>query len=275
MRACFELEMKALKPGNVSHYAAGHGMNAADFLLSARLVSPILCDASLSVGERVFQAVRLTQSQVGCNTNLGLLLLCAPLLAAAALRGRLRCLRLRLCAVLRALSARDGERIFAAIRLAHPGGLGSSRRYDVRCESGTELLAAMHYARCRDRIALQYVSVFDDIFSLGVPWVAHFRAGEESMEWVLALCYISFLCAFPDSHVVRKHGKTAAERVCREARMVRQRLVGADAVSDRVADLLRFDSQLKQDGFNPGTSADLAVASLLACRLGDALMQPS
>jgi triphosphoribosyl-dephospho-CoA synthase len=34
-------------------------------------------------------------------------------------------------------------------------------------------------------------------------------------------------------------------------------------------DLLKFDAELKEEGLNPGTSADLTVATLLAVSLQD------
>jgi triphosphoribosyl-dephospho-CoA synthase len=70
---------------------------------------------------------------------------------------------------------------------------------------------------------------------------------------------MDFLAAFPDSHVARKFGAAAAERVRAEA----VALVAAGLQGDTAA-LLAFDRRLKHAGINPGTTADLTVASLLA-----------
>ena len=64
------------------------------------------------------------------NTNLGILLLCAPL-AAAAERGGTD-LEATLAGILKNLDRGDAEQVFRAIRLANPGGLGEVPRYDVR-----------------------------------------------------------------------------------------------------------------------------------------------
>ena len=57
--------------------------------------------------------------------------------------------------------------MFAAIALANPGGLGESRRHDVRRPPRVTLLTAMAEARRRDRIADQYAGAYQDVFGSG------------------------------------------------------------------------------------------------------------
>ncbi|MES1987500.1 MAG: triphosphoribosyl-dephospho-CoA synthase, partial [Pseudomonadota bacterium] len=80
--ACM-VELEALKPGNVHVFADGHGMTIHDFIKSADASAAVIAQANLSVGERILQSVKATQAAVGMNTNLGILLLCAPLIHAA------------------------------------------------------------------------------------------------------------------------------------------------------------------------------------------------
>ena len=80
--ACL-LELDALKPGNVHRHAEGHGMTVADFERSAEVSAPALARTGASVGSRVLEAVEATRAAVGQNTNLGIVLLAAPLAAAA------------------------------------------------------------------------------------------------------------------------------------------------------------------------------------------------
>jgi len=145
-------ELRALKPGNVHLHAAGHDMTVADFEVSARVSAPAMGRPDLSVGERIYEAVRQTQAATGQNTNLGIVLLCAPL-AQAALDDASIPLRARVRGVLDALDVADAELAFRAIRLARPGGLGTSRRHDVSAPATVTLRAAMAEARNRDRIA--------------------------------------------------------------------------------------------------------------------------
>jgi triphosphoribosyl-dephospho-CoA synthetase len=88
--AC-RLEIEALKPGNVHVFADGHRMSAAQFLESARVSSPRLTDPALPVGRRMLEAVRATRRAVGTNTNLGIILLCGPLIRAAEMDGTIAC----------------------------------------------------------------------------------------------------------------------------------------------------------------------------------------
>ena len=87
LRATYEAacrrEIAALKPGNVHIFADGHRMSADDFLTRAVASSAPLARPGLAVGRIIFEAVRATRQEVGTNTNLGIILLCAPLLSAA------------------------------------------------------------------------------------------------------------------------------------------------------------------------------------------------
>src|SRR5262245_59162273 len=156
LAACMA-ELAALKPGNVHVYAAGHRMTVADFEASARASAPALAAPDLGVGQRILAALRRTRAAVSSNTNLGILLLCAPL-AQAALETPVGELRRSLHKVLAALSVDDAAAAFEAISLANPGGLGEAAEHDVRTPPVVTLLEAMRIAADRDRIAAQYVT---------------------------------------------------------------------------------------------------------------------
>ena len=81
-------ELEALKPGNVHIHAEGHGMTVADFLRSADAAAPCIAAAGAPVGTRILRAIEATRTAVGQNTNLGIVLLCAPIAAASATRVR-------------------------------------------------------------------------------------------------------------------------------------------------------------------------------------------
>ena len=264
-RACIE-ELEAPKPGNVSFASSGHGMEAADFVASARCTADVLGTPGLSLGERILQSVEATRATVGCNTNLGIVLLCAPL-AQAALEGVPgRPLRARLGRVLAAAGIDDTERVFAAIRLAAPAGLGASRRHDVQSPATAPLLAVMREAGDRDRVARQYARCFEDVFEFGLGELARGHARWSGVSAVVAI-YLAFLARFKDSHIERKLGGVAAEGVRLEASRLVESLESSKSPEMNVEELARFDRSLKRRGINPGTSADLTVATLLAGNL--------
>ena len=257
-------ELDALKPGNVHRFAAGHDMTVDDFTRSAEVSARPLCDLRLGVGEAVYRAVAATREAVGCNTNLGILLLCAPLARAALALAEGTDLRARLGGVLEALDRDDADFAFRAIRLAGPAGLGTSPRHDVHDPATVTLRAAMAEAAHRDRIAAQYVDVYADIFEVGLPRLhdAIARTGDEA--WAITALYLGFLAAVPDSHVARKHGGAVAETLRQRVVSLERRMRESSDPQRFQSELLALDRALKHEGLNPGTSADLTVATLFA-----------
>ena len=263
VEAC-RAELAALKPGNVHAFADGHRMTVADFEASAMASAPAMDAAGLAVGARIKLGIERTRDAVGCNTNLGIVLLCAPLAAAAATGA----LRKALPAVLAGLSGGYADLAFAPIQLAAPAGLGDSAEHDVRQPARVTLLTAMRAAAARDSIARQYATDFEDVFALGLARLAAGRTRWRDPRWATTSAYLGFLGALPDSHVARKHGIAAAEALRRAGSAHDAALLDAADPEQMTTALLEFDATLKSAGINPGTSADLTVASLFAHRLG-------
>jgi len=263
-RACLD-ELEAPKPGNVHLFAPGHRMTAAEFIRSANAAAAPLAVPGARVGSRILRAVEATLAAVGTNTNLGIILLCAPLAAAADVRAA--DLRAALAQVLEALDIQDAELAFRAIARAAPAGLGRAERHDVTETASVSLKDAMAEASSRDRVARQYVSDFEDIFERGEPVLTAVLASAAEPKWATLAVYLEFLSAFPDSHIARKHGIATAEDVCRAASRYHQRMRSLEKPAVLLADLLTWDALLKERGINPGTSADLTVATLFAHRL--------
>ena len=233
-------------------------MTCADFEISAQVSAPALAQQGASVGARIYGAVTATRAAVGQNTNLGIVLLCAPL-AAAAERGD------PLHHVLDTLTLDDAHECFAAIAIANPGGLGSTERHDVRSRTTAPLQVAMAEAAGRDLIARQYANGFADIANLGLwRWRDALRCGLSPPESATAV-YLAFLQTWPDTHIARKFGRETAEAVRREAEDRVLHLPGSQQA--RQAFLWEWDTDLKARGLNPGTCADLTVATLFVAFL--------
>jgi triphosphoribosyl-dephospho-CoA synthase len=70
-----------------------------------------------------------------------------------------------------------------------------------------------------------------------------------------------------DSHIERKWGETCAQQVMARSVELANRLDQA-GTADRKLDVLReADREFKSNGLNPGTTADLTVATILAAKL--------
>ncbi|MBT2325988.1 triphosphoribosyl-dephospho-CoA synthase [Variovorax paradoxus] len=279
-RRCFlaacRLDVAVRKPGNVSQASPGHGMQASMFIASARAAAAALFEPGLRVGERIEAAVAATWAVAGCNTNLGILLLCAPIAQAVERypdAATPPALHAALESVLAALDLDDSRAAYRAIARAHPGGLGRAAAEDVHDVPSIDLRAAMALAADRDLIARQYRDGFADLLALafrsplpGSVFGGGAMDGDAPPDAAAVACvqriYLDCLGAFPDSHIVRKHGERVAQTVMAAAQAWRER-AGEGVVLDADPGFVAWDLSLKAAGINPGTSADFTVAALL------------
>ncbi|MEQ1652120.1 MAG: triphosphoribosyl-dephospho-CoA synthase [Hyphomicrobium sp.] len=266
LAAC-HAELQALKPGNVHIHSAGHGMDISHFEKAARAAAAFIADPALTVGRRILRATEASFGVTGLNTNLGIVLLCAPLAKAAAETDVGTGLRRRLSVILGTLTADDADDAFAAIRLANPAGLGKVEHGDVSASNPRfTLIEAMHLARDRDRIANAYVTAYEDVFDFALPALAEARTCAAREDLAVSTLHMTLLAEFPDSHIARKFGFDAALRVREEARRLRP--MWAPVVTPKSFNILvEFDLSLKQRGLNPGTTADFVVTTLFTALL--------
>jgi triphosphoribosyl-dephospho-CoA synthase len=211
------------------------------------------------VGELIADGVQATAEVADANTNLGIVLLFAPLVRAAVSRGTDEPLRAAVEATLAGLTVDDAAAAFAAIARANPGGLGDAAEHDVRGPARVSLREAMAAAAHRDSIASEYATGYAIVFDLGLALLDEaLRAGRPTLEAIVAV-HFGLLAARPDSLIARKAGDAAATAVTAAAREVRD---GTSSLADFDASLRSADNRL-----NPGTTADLVAATLLAALL--------
>jgi len=263
--AC-ECELKAFKPGNVSDYSEGHGMTCEDFRISASISAAPLVDTSLTLGEKIYRAIEATWSAVGCNTNLGIVLLCAPLIQAMQIENNAG-LRSRLSQVLSTTTIQDADWVYKSIRLAKPAGIGESSAEDISKPPKVSLLEAMRIAADRDRVAYQYISDYTDVFEFAKNRY-HVAVGQwDDRIWAAVSVYIGLLRRFPDSHIERKYGSQFTRMVTTRMAFLEKELSKTSNPELIIDCLHEVDSEFKNAGINPGTTADLTVATVLAVNL--------
>jgi triphosphoribosyl-dephospho-CoA synthase len=269
LHAC-ELDILTFKPGNVSVYAAGHNMTAEHFRVSARVSAEPITDFSLSLGEKIFYSIRDTYNAVGCNTNLGIVLLCAPLIqgiqSVLSTQKNTVSLREQVSTVLDATSIKDADWVYQAIRVAKPGGLGRADQQDVAVSPQVTLQQAMQLATDKDRIAYQYVNDYKDIFEYGVPCYREALLRWNDARWATLAVYAGFLASTPDSLIVRKYGNRFTKMVASRMTLVNKQLqeFNPDQPEQLLSVLKDVDAEFKAAGINPGTTADLTVTSVFA-----------
>ena len=127
----------------------------------------------------------------------------------------------------------------------------------------------MREAADRDMIARQYANGYADVLETGRARLTAARARGRDWRWTTTEVYLAYLARHPDSHVARKFGAAEAA-LLRDESMTRDR--AAARATDLVAAaerLIEWDGELKARGLNPGTSADLTVATLFVAFLSD------
>jgi triphosphoribosyl-dephospho-CoA synthase len=299
------LDVATRKPGNVSVAAPGHGMQAAMFIAAAHAAAPALFAEGARVGQRIEAAMRASLAAAGCNTNLGIVLLAAPLALAFeqappsqgpfdtsgravgergpfgtsrravgergpfdSTRDKPQALRSSVERVLNDLDVDDAAAAFRAITATNPGGLGHVQAHDVAAPATITLREAMVLAAGRDRIAHQYASGYDDVFGLGLDaWSRGLEMAQRlgldragSARHAMLGAYFELLARVPDSHIARRHGDEAAHTVMAQTLAWRDAWIQGRLREDD-AGLADWDAALKRTGTNPGTTADLCVAT--------------
>jgi 6-pyruvoyl tetrahydropterin synthase/QueD family protein len=264
-------EATARKPGNVHRYRDFADSGYVDFLLSAAVVGRVLADpGGHRVGDLVLEGVRQSRQVAATNTNLGILLLLAPLAKAAAGGG----VHVGLRPVLDALDVADAVRVYEAIRLANPAGLGRVDEQDVRDEPTRSLREVMALVANRDLVARQYANDFHEVFADGVPALLAGLVETGSLEGAIVACHLRLVSLHADSLIARKRGPDEAAEASRRALQVLA--AGWPRTAEGVVALAELDAWLSAAGHgrNPGTTADLIAACLFVALQESSIQLP-
>lgn len=283
------MEATARKPGNVHPCASFVDLNYDDFVSAANAIGqPLALVEQSGLGQSIWNAIQATQRGARSNVNLGIALLIAPLAAVPADQPLSSGIR----AVLSNTTIDDAEHVYAAIRLAMPGGLGRAESQDVRDRPTITLTEAMTLAAERDRIAEQYATDFAYLLGIARPWMIEAwrwchelniiipqmdsllgLPGIAPWEAALIRFQLKLLADTPDSLVARKCGPDVAAELQRRAAEVQH--LDWPSRKESWPALHQFDDWLRADGHrrNPGTTADLVAATLFAA-IRDRMIEP-
>ena len=266
--ACL-LEVTAPKPGNVSPRQHFDDVAYEHFLASATAIGPAMGQAGHApLGQTVLRAIQATRRWTTTNTNLGMVLLFAPLACAAAREfASARELRQSVAEVLCSTTVDDARGVYEAIRLASPGGLGRVESQDVHDEPTVSLREAMMLAAAHDAIAREYASEFTTTFDVAVPALTTARRDALSWSDAIVQTFLTLLAAEPDTHIARRAGAAAAAEVTELGQRTRaaggvRTPAGRRAIDD-------LDRALRHDGhmLNPGATADVTAAAIFVALL--------
>jgi triphosphoribosyl-dephospho-CoA synthase len=179
-----------------------------------------------------------------------------------------RTLRNAVRRVLDASTVDDARDVYAAIRLAAPGGLGRVEQQDVAGEPTLTLVEAMRLAADRDSIAREYTTAFELTFQSGVPALEQARGDALSWDDAVVETFLSLLAAAPDTHIARRGGAALAAEVSRRARTTLAAGGVRSAAGRRAIDDMDRELRDARNTANPGTAADLTAAAIFVVLLG-------
>ncbi|MEC7564364.1 MAG: triphosphoribosyl-dephospho-CoA synthase [Planctomycetota bacterium] len=254
--ACL-MEVSAPKPGNVHRGADFDDLKLDDFQASAVAIGPAFDAArDQGIGVTILTAMRATQAVVSTNTNLGLLLLMAPLARSSAMD------QAAVQSVLDSLTEQDSHDVYGAISLASAGGLGRQQEMDVGGPPPRSLLEAMQHAQDRDLIAAQYVNGFQQLFEDAVVPLRKKIEKQVPLPAAIVQTHVQFMSLHVDSLISRKCGMEVAHEATQRAQKV-LRTYNQDKENYESA-VGELDFWLRSDGHrrNPGTTADFIGAAI-------------
>lgn len=264
-------EACASKPGNVNRLHDFSDTSLEDFFISAIAIEPAFENAGqMGVGQLIRQGIECTRQWVRSNTNLGLILLLAPLVKACMTASEITDsakIRQNLRDVLNSLTVEDARLAYEAIRIAQPGGLGQVSHADVSEEPSVTLLEAMVLAQERDSIAREYATGYSITFETGLPALKEALSRGASFSDAAVQVFLTILSRVPDTLIARKKGPDAARQVTQQAAEVLAE-GGVFTPKGRLA-LEDMDRALRDDAhaLNPGTTADLTAAAIFLALL--------
>ncbi|MDO5843450.1 MAG: triphosphoribosyl-dephospho-CoA synthase [Methanobrevibacter ruminantium] len=275
------------KPGNVHRTRNYDDMVFQDFAISAVVIGDTmeavasqakeiddLSEAEL--GRYIFQAVDETNRWIETNTNLGIMMMCIPIAAAASISNGFDEIQENVGRLMDATTVEDAVSLYDAINVADAGGMGDQDEFDVMSEKAKDELRAnnqtmfdvLEISSGWDRLANELTNKMPVCFKIGYPCYSSFWKTSDDVDVInkaTVLTFMTILSQIPDTLISRKYGDEVAEDVSQKASDILE-FKDDDSFLEK---LLEFDDYLYENKLNPGTTADLTAASIFLSYLAD------
>ena len=268
------------KPGNVHRTRNYDDMVFQDFAISAVVIGDTMEElanqakeiddlSNAELGKYILQAVSETDKWIETNTNLGIMMMCIPIAAAAAISSSFDEIQDNVGRLMDATTVEDAVNLYDAINVADAGGMGDQEEFDVMSEKAKDELRAnnqtmydvLEISAGWDRLANELTNKMPVSFELGYPTFFDFWESCDDVDVIndaTVLTFMTILSQIPDTLISRKYGDETAEAVSQKANEI-LKFKDDDSFVEK---LLEFDDYLFDNGYNPGTTADLTAASI-------------
>ena len=268
------------KPGNVHRTRNYDDMVFEDFVISGVVIGNTMEEVAdqaktiddlskAELGGYILQAVNETDKWIETNTNLGIMMMCIPIAAAAAISNSFDEIQENVGRLMDATTVDDAVNLYDAINVADAGGMGDQEEFDVMSEKAKDELRAnnqtmfdvLDISAGWDRLANELTNKMPVVFEIGYPTFFEFWNSCDDVDVVnkaTVLTFMTLLSQIPDTLISRKYGDEVAEAVSKKA----EELLAFKDDDVFVEKLLEFDDYLYENKYNPGTTADLTAASI-------------
>ena len=267
------------KPGNVHRTRDFDDMVFEDFLISGIVIGDSVREACSNVdvnnpelGKYILQAVSETDRWIKNNTNLGIVMMTMPIAVAASISNNFDEIRDNICLLMSNTSVDDACDLYDAINIADAGGMGDQDEYDVASENAKNELRnnnqtmfdVLKISAPWDMLAREMTSDMPAVFEIGYLTYSKLKK-ENSLNYSCIMTFLTILSQVPDTLISRKYGEDEALKV---SMMTRDLLKLKDS-SDFFEKIEEFGDYLFKNNLNPGTTADLTMASIFLSFLKD------
>ena len=284
------------KPGNIHRTKDFKETRFEHFLAGISAIQPNfrdLCESTYKIyknetnnsrfvklGEFFEEAsMNMMRWQKGGNVLLGHILILAPLAAAASIclstkninfsDFKSNCIK-----VIDNASVDDTIRLYNAIRISNPGGLGRIDNYDIYDDKSIKriqkdeinLKKIFELSKDYDSISLEYSTGFNIILNEGFNYYREIYKKYNDINIATVNTYFKILSIYPDTLIIRKSGVEAAQMVSNKANEILE--IGGISTEKGIKLSHDLDDflQEKNGKLNPGTTADI-IAGIIFCSL--------
>ena len=259
-------DVEVIKPGNVNIDYPHSDTTAYDFLRSAHDSCKSLFKQDFSLGERIYYSVSDSRKNTKVNTNLGILLLIAPIIHSL-LHSTKTTFRSALKDVIKTSQISDTNLLCRAINFVNPGGLGEKERMSTNSLPRVTLKTIMDKSANYDRLSYQYSTGYSDILDFIVPRIIEHKKNIENTDFLLSLVFLEILSEIPDTHISRKFNEKIAKKTSNEACDLIKIINTERSRKKALSRICQLDYEYKNKGINPGTTADLLLSGVMIERL--------
>jgi triphosphoribosyl-dephospho-CoA synthase len=237
------------KPGNVDRCHDYTETRLEHFLASVIFARPALEEAEAGVGrigEIIKHAVRDTNCHEGGNTHFGAFILLIPIIYGNGIPGAL--------SAIEKTDVSDAVAFYKAFAMTSVK-MNATDDLDVRDphtltiirDREITLLEVMRHSAANDMVAREWITGFP-LSRRGADLLKQFGPGRQA----IVNTFLTLLASETDTFIIKKHGTAVAHEIMLTAREV---LDGKRSLAD-------FDADCIQRDINPGSIADILIASL-------------